>query len=78
MEKDSVPTAYLGSIFPDAIDDDFDYRDKDSDGLVMVFLEEKIASYIANTFNINDTDILINPYSPNIFKNYNPKKIFAS
>ncbi len=25
-----------------------------------------------------DTDILINPYSPNIFKNYNPKKIFAS
>ena len=25
-----------------------------------------------------DTDILINPFSPNIFKNYNPKKIFAS
>ena len=52
IEKDSVPTAYLGSIFPDAIDDDVDYRDKDSDVLVMVFLEEKIASYIANTFNI--------------------------
>ena len=25
-----------------------------------------------------DTDILINPLSPNIFKKYNPKKIFAS
>ena len=25
-----------------------------------------------------DTDILINPFSPNIFSNYNKKKIFAS
>ena len=46
--------------------------------LAEIFDCEKLKDLNIKNVCYLDTDILINPFSPNIFKNYNPKKIFAS